>query len=166
MLADRCRVREIGASMLRLPLLFVVFWLVACEPDPPARAPAQYYPPPGSPGQPGPPAPAPALGNLPERRPEDISRVVNQHTAAFSDCYQRSESFMTGKSGKVTLFFEIAAEGRVLGASDAAPPGISPPGPVLVDAKLVECLSRNMLGLRFDPARDSTRASWTFPFSP
>jgi hypothetical protein len=72
---------------------------------------------------------------------------------------------MVGKSGSVTIFFDIAADGRVLRATDQAPAGIAVPGSPLADPMLARCLSDGMLALRFDPARDATAASWTFPFS-
>jgi len=135
----------------------------ACESDaserPPPRMPYPSQPAPG---------PAPAGGPpvaLADRRPEDISRVINANMARFSDCYQRSESFMTGKSGNVTVFFDIAPSGQVTRATEIPPPGVALPGPLLVDANLARCLVQGMSTLAFDPARDATAASWTFPFS-
>ena len=166
-MADAGRVREIGEpAMRRTASTLLVLGLIACESSEPARSPpryAPYYSPPG-PGPLGGPAPAPA--NLADRRPEDISRGVNASTPRFTDCYLKSESFMLGKSGTVTVFFDIAPAGQVTRATGAAPPGVVVPGAPLADAKLVECLSQGMFAVRFDPARDATAASWTFQFSP
>jgi len=148
--------RHLASSVLLLTL-------VACETSEPARRPPPYYypPPAGAPPQ----GAAPPTANLPERRPEDISRGVNANQARFTDCYQRSESFMLGKSGAVTVFFDIAPAGQVTRATDVAPPGVTPPGTPLADPKLAACLVQVMLSVRFDAARDATAASWTFPFS-
>jgi hypothetical protein len=79
----------------------------------------------------------------------------------------KSESFMGGRSGAVTIFFEVAPAGNVTSASDRPPPGASAPALVaLQDPKLVECLSQRFFGLRFRAASESTGASWTFQFSP
>ncbi|MBI3205191.1 MAG: AgmX/PglI C-terminal domain-containing protein [Myxococcales bacterium] len=141
-----------------LPLLVL---LAACDASDPARPPPRY---PGPPPAGPPPSPPPA--NLAERRPEDIARVVEANTPRLSACYQRSESFMTNKSGTVTVFFDIEPGGRVSRATEQPPPGVAVPGSPLADPKLVQCLVQGMSALRFDPARDSTAASWTFRFSP
>ncbi|MBK8997959.1 MAG: hypothetical protein IPM35_19720 [Myxococcales bacterium] len=155
--------REIGTTNPSSSALVLLVGLAACESSAPARRPPPYYYPPPGPGPAA--APGPPSGNLPDRRPEDISRGVNASTPRFTDCYQRSESFMLGKSGTVTIFFDIAPAGQVTRATDVAPPGIALPGAPLADPKLAECLSQGMLAVRFDPARDSTAASWTFQFS-
>lgn len=147
---------------MRRSLFLLVLGLVGCDSSEPSRRPPSYYPPP--PPQ-GPAGPGPAPANLPERRPEDISRVVNANTPRWSDCYQRSESFMLGKSGSVTVFLDIAPNGRVTRATDVPPPGVAVPGTPLSDPKLAQCLVQGLLALGFDAARDATAASWTFPFS-
>lgn len=147
-------------TMHRSSWLSLVALFAACEPSEPARPPPQYYGPPPA----GPPAPPPA--HLPPRRPEDIARIVEANTPRLSECYQRSESFMTHKSGTVTVFFDLDPGGRVTRATEVPPPGVGVPGSALVDPKLTQCLVQGMTGLRFDPAGDSTAASWTFRFSP
>lgn len=161
-MADGRRVLEIGTVMQRGAWVMVVIGLIACESSAPARRPPPYYPPPGPGPAPGPPPPT---ANLPERRPEDISRGVNASYPRFTDCYQRSESYMLGKSGTVTIFFDIAPAGQVTRATDVPPPGVAVPGTPLADPLLSECLIQGFFAVRFDAARDSTAASWTFPFS-
>jgi len=73
---------------------------------------------------------------------------------------------MTGKSGTVTIFFDIVPAGNVTRATDQAPPGIAPQPAPLYDPKLVECLARGFYALRYRTASESTQASWTFKFSP
>ena len=138
--------------------------MVACESSSPRRGPV--YPPAPYPGYPppGPPQSAPIDPKPPPRSNQDISRVINAASPSFTACYQHSESYMTAKSGTVTIFFDVAPAGNVLRATDQAPPGIAPqPGP-LHDARLTECLVRGFYGLKFPVARDETAASWTFSF--
>jgi len=83
--------------------------LLACSDDPPrARRPVQYPPArrrrgPCAPrrGRPGP-AHGPPLGG------EQIAPVINAAYPSFTTCYTHSESYMLGKAGSVTIFFEIA----------------------------------------------------------
>jgi hypothetical protein len=91
---------------------------------------------------------------------------VNAAYPAFTACYMHSESFMTGKSGTVTIFFDIAPQGHVLRAADQPPPGIAVAGSPLQDARLTACLVQRFWQLSFPPARDETAASWLFSFAP
>lgn len=137
--------------------------LIACESSDPARPPPRY-PPPLEPGVQQ--APPPSVSHLPERSREDISAAVTANGPRFTDCYRRSESFMLGKSGTATIFFDIAPQGQVVRAGDVPPPGIVLPGAPLGDPALHACLTQGIVATRFNAARDATAASWTFQFSP
>jgi hypothetical protein len=79
----------------------------------------------------------------------------------------KSESYMSGKSGAVTIFFEVAPPGTVQSASDRPPPGAAAPAlAALSDPKLTECLITRFYTLRFRASSEHTPASWTFQFSP
>ncbi|MBK7583865.1 MAG: hypothetical protein IPI67_27185 [Myxococcales bacterium] len=147
-------------SVLVLSIPAVVW---ACEPSEPARPPPQ----PGyAPTYQGPPqTSAVDTSNLPERRPEDVSRVVEAATPRFSDCYFHSESYMFGKSGTYTVFFDIDQAGVVTAATDVIPPGVTLPGAPLADPKLGQCLIAGMYNTPFGFARGPLRASWTFQFA-
>jgi len=155
-----------------MPRLWLLWWLllVGCEESGPAR-PAGYpppgYPPPGYPGQgPGaPPSGPPPSG--PPLRADEISSTIDGSYPSFTDCYMKSESFMLGRSGAVTLFFEVAPAGTVASASDRVPPGAAAPALApLQDPKLTECLVGRFFALRFRTSSESTPASYTFQFSP
>ena len=152
-----------GGEMQRVvPTRFAV-GLIACESSAPARPPPRYPPP----FEPGPAQGAPpSVAHLPERSREDISAAVTANTARFSDCYRRSESFVLGKSGTATIFFDIAQQGQVVRATDVPPPGITLPGVPLADRALHACLTQGIVAISFNAARDATAASWTFQFSP
>lgn len=137
--------------------------LVGCDDESPPRRPPAY--PPGPP--PGAPAPAPGPApSGPALAPAEISQVVNASYPAFTQCYMKSESYMLGKSGNVTMFFDVAPAGNVTRATDVPPPGIAVGGSPLADAKLVQCLASTFFGLRFRAASEPTAASWMFTFSP
>ena len=149
--------------------VFMVLSLCACgeDPSPPPRAP--MYPPPGygygpPPGQPGGPPPARPTG--PPLNSNQISATVNAAYPTFTNCYMKSESYMTGRSGSVTMYFEVAQAGNVTRATDQLPPGVLQPASPLSDAKLNQCLAAVFQTLRFPAAGDTTQATWTFSFSP
>ena len=118
-------------------------------------------PPPGAP-MPPPNAPPP---DGPPRSNDDLVRVINAQYPKFTSCYQFSESYMTGKSGSATIFFDVAPAGHVTRATSQPPPGFALPADTLADAKLHECLVRGFYELRFAPSREESAASFTFPFS-
>ncbi len=157
-------------TKLAIVLFGVVVASAGCErssssrpPPPPQWGPGPYpqqYPPPGhQPMQPPPP-------NAPPRTNDDIMRGVNAAYPRFTTCYRESESYMTGKSGNVTIFFDIAPHGHVTAASGQPPPGYVLEGRPLMDAKLTDCLVRRFYELRFSPASDASSASFLFTFAP
>jgi len=73
---------------------------------------------------------------------------------------------MTGKSGNVTMFFDVAPAGNVVRATDQPPPGLVVQGSPLADLKLTECLAGRFFQLRFRTSSEATAASWMFTFSP
>jgi hypothetical protein len=150
-----------------VPVCFLL--LLGCEDSSSSSRPPPSYPPPGyygsgpgpAPGPTGPPPSGPPL------RSDEISGVINASYPKFTDCYMRSESYMTGKAGTVTIFFEAAPAGNVASASDQAPPGATAPmGNALRDPKLTQCLVAGFFQLRFRTSSESTPASWTLQFSP
>jgi hypothetical protein len=149
-----------------LVLIALILGVSACDDSSPPRRPVQY-PPQGQPqGQWGPaPQPGPAPSG-PPLRPDEISQVVNASYPSFTQCYMKSESYMLGKSGNVTIFFDVAPTGNVTRATDQAPPGVAVGGSPLADPKLVACLSQSFFALRFRQASEETAASWMFTFSP
>lgn len=102
----------------------------------------------------------------PPLAPQEIADRVNASYPTFSQCYMRSESYMLGKSGNVTIFFDIAPAGSVVRATDQPPPGIAVGGSPLADAKLTQCLVSTFFGLAFRPSSEATAASFMFTFSP
>ncbi len=142
--------------------------LAGCEDSSSSSRPPPQYPPPGYYPSPGPaPGPAGPPPSGPPLRSDEISSVINASYSKFTDCYMRSESYMTGKAGTVTIFFEAAPAGNVRSASDQAPPGAAAPmGNALRDPQLVQCLVAGFFQLRFRTSSESTPASWTFQFAP
>lgn len=141
--------------------------LAACESSSPRRTAPMYPPGPYPYPQQGPQQqPGQSYANAPPRSNDDIARVVNAAYPTFTSCYRNSESYMTGKSGTVTVFFDIAPGGNVLRASDQAPPGIGPDASPLRDARLSACLVQHFHTLSFPIANDETAASWLFSFAP
>lgn len=155
--------------MIRFVIPFLCVACLSCEDEPSSR-PAQYPPPGYYPMGPPPNAAGPAPGpppSGPALRPDEISSTITASNATFSDCYMKSESFMGGRSGAVTIFFEVAPAGNVTSASDRPPPGASAPAlAALHDPNLNACLSQRFFSLRFRTSSESTPASWTFQFSP
>ena len=158
--------------MHRAALLVLSLAAIACDDSSPSRRGGNYPPPgygpppPGYGPQQGPPPPSGPPPTGPALRPDEIAQPINANYPSFTACYQRSESYMTGKSGTVTIFFDIVPAGNVTRATDQAPPGIAPQPAPLYDPKLVECLARGFYALRYRTASESTQASWTFKFSP
>jgi hypothetical protein len=149
-------------------LVLLGILLGACE-RPSSRAPAPSYPPgPGYPPgtYPPPPQQNQSVANAPPRSNDDIARVINAAYPTFTDCYRHSEAYMTGRSGTVTVFFDIAPQGNVVRATDQAPPGIPPDSAPLNDARLTACLVQHFQRLTFPVARDESAASWLFSFAP
>jgi hypothetical protein len=150
---------------MRVAWLLGLLLVAGCDDSAPSRRPPAYPPMYGPPPQqPGAPPEGPPTG--PALSADQIRATVNAAYPSFTQCYMRSESFMTGRSGSVTMYFEAARAGNVTLATDRLPSGVAPAAGPLGDAALDQCLAGVFMGLRFPAAGDSTQASWTFNFSP
>jgi hypothetical protein len=90
---------------------------------------------------------------------EEINRVVKARGGVFRACYQKELNRSPNISGKLVIRFKIDGSGAVQNASVA-------PGSTLSNAAVGECVTSNVMRLRFRGAGGVANVTYPFVFSP
>jgi hypothetical protein len=90
---------------------------------------------------------------------EEINRTVKARGGVFRACYQKELNRSPGIAGKLVVKFKIDGKGVVQSASVAG-------GSTLANAAVGECVTANVMRLRFRAAGGIANVNYPFVFSP
>lgn len=90
---------------------------------------------------------------------EEINRTVKARGGVFRACYQKELNRSPGIGGKLVIRFKIDGKGVVQAASVA-------PGSTLSNAAVGDCVTSNVMRLRFRAAGGIANVTYPFVFSP